>query len=859
MPITIGAAPQYQEQERIQVPNPRQLPMAQAPQGAPLPNLTPDTRPQQIMMANGLASVRDAIQAVALTKRHDENTSFLADMSTIQRSVMEQQDAYRQAKQGQDALTAGQDFETMMDQSFKPYQDKYKDNPRIATALEQKRQELSLAAFGDGSRYAAQQRDVWHKETLDGAIAGWKSALAGGNEAAVHQSWELLDATLATTMPGHDTDAIKQKLLQEGAAITLDRRIATKDYAGFQRDLGNFSSPAAAGSPRSVKGLPPGQPYRFGDIIGQTESGNDYGNVTKLDVNAPSYGKYQFHAGASLTDFLKQSSFGGELQAAGAPGSAGFGAKWRELSQNQQFRDEQDAFAKSYFLDRPLKDSGATWILDRSPAVQEAVMHTFAAAPAVGQRFVADINAAGGNALSDEQILDVIENRYKTKIRDDWPTAIGKAERGEPGGVSQQTLTRTKLDEMAQFRDLLAKQGGGLLPGKQAMWQDRLKNSINSDITKQADVGNIDRARELLAQNGQYLDDDQRAALASFIDNAAQQKARRDEAAQQQQYRNDRNSLLSLIVDPANKIQSMADLYSNNDAAATLTKLQQVHPEAVDGIRDFIAYNNKQAYPVPSPGTDRLRNALVGLSMNDPAAFASMDLDRYVAQLPREDMQSLIQRQMTLNSQQYELQRENVNKVLGAVPQKELQQAGFDKNSKSPDKLDKYNQLVGQVTQETQGFVEQNKRAPTMKESQGIVRSLLTKGAVDSGHWYWPNTNMTMSDAMARGKVDAWQPDTGSVSDTARAAYQNAWTSFSQSAGTPVPFSNDILRSLLRFQALPQAVPDADRSAIIKAFRSARGQSYLPTNQEVALAYVYAQARKTLPPAQPTNSNGSAQ
>jgi len=594
MPITIGAAPQYQEQERIQVPNPRQLPMAQAPQGAPLPNLTPDTRPQQIMMANGLASVRDAIQAVALTKRHDENTSFLADMSTIQRSVMEQQDAYRQAKQGQDALTAGQDFETMMDQSFKPYQDKYKDNPRIATALEQKRQELSLAAFGDGSRYAAQQRDVWHKETLDGAIAGWKSALAGGNEAAVHQSWELLDATLATTMPGHDTDAIKQKLLQEGAAITLDRRIATKDYAGFQRDLGNFSSPAAAGSPRSVKGLPPGQPYRFGDIIGQTESGNDYGNVTKLDVNAPSYGKYQFHAGASLTDFLKQSSFGGELQAAGAPGSAGFGAKWRELSQNQQFRDEQDAFAKSYFLDRPLKDSGATWILDRSPAVQEAVMHTFAAAPAVGQRFVADINAAGGNALSDEQILDVIENRYKTKIRDDWPTAIGKAERGEPGGVSQQTLTRTKLDEMAQFRDLLAKQGGGLLPGKQAMWQDRLKNSINSDITKQADVGNIDRARELLAQNGQYLDDDQRGALTSFIDNAAQQKDRRDRAARIEQQDNVYFSLHSAYKQDPKKFASQY----TPDTIASLVNTGGLRPAQGSALIDALTGAERQSDPV---------------------------------------------------------------------------------------------------------------------------------------------------------------------------------------------------------------------------------------------------------------------
>ena len=560
----------------------------------PLPNLTPDTRPQQIMMANGLASVRDAIQAVALTKRHDEDTAFLADMSTIQRATMEQQDAYRQARQGQDALTAGQDFAQMLDQSFKPYQDKYKDNPRIATALEGKRQELSLAAFGDGSRYAAQQRDVWHKETLDGAVAGWKAALAGGDEAAVHQSWELLDATLATTMPGHDTDAIKQKLLQEGAAITLDRRIATKDYAGFQRDLGNFSSPAAAGSPRGVKGLPPGQPYRFGDIIGQTESGNDYGNVTRMDVNAPSYGKYQFHAGASLTDFLKQSSFGGDLQAAGAPGSAGFNAKWQQLAGNPQFQNEQDAFAKSYFLARPLQDSGDTWILDRSPAVQEAVMHTFAAAPTVGQRFVADINAAGGNALSDEQILDVIENRYKTKIRDDWPTAIGKAERGEPGGVSQQTLTRTKLDEMAQFRDVLAKQSGGLLPGKQAMWQDRLKSSISSDITKQADVGNIDRARELLAQNGQYLDDDQRSALASFIDNSAQQKDRRDRAARIEQQDNVYFSLHSAYKQDPKKFASQY----TPDTIESLVNTGGLRPAQGSALVDALTGAERQSDPV---------------------------------------------------------------------------------------------------------------------------------------------------------------------------------------------------------------------------------------------------------------------
>jgi hypothetical protein len=531
MPIKVGTNQQYQEQQGFQPPNPRQMPMVQAPQGAPLPNMTPDTRPEQVMMASGLNSIQNAVQAVAEARQRDEDTSFLADMSSIQRAAIDWQANYKQSKQGQDALTAGQDFETMMGETVKPYQEKWKDNPRIATALERKKQELSLTAFGAGSNYAAQQRETWNKETVDGAVAGWKSALAGGNDASVHQAWELLDATLATTMPGHDTDAIKQQLLQQGAEITLDRRLAMKDYSGFQNDLQNFSGSSAPSSAKGVKGFDSNQPYRFGDIVGSVESGSNYGAVTPLDVNAASYGKYQFHAGASLTDFLKQSSFGNELQAAGKPGSAGFNVKWQQLADNPQFQNEQDAFAKDYFLNRPLEKYGATWLLDRSSAVQEAVMHTFGAAEVVGKKFLKDIDASGGDSLSDEQILGVIENRYKNNIRDDWPTAIGKSERGEPGGVSQQALQKTKLDEMAQFRSLLSQQSGGLLPGKQTMWQNRLEASVHSDIVDQANVGNIDRARELLAQNGQYLTDDQQLTLSSKITEADQQKARREKAA----------------------------------------------------------------------------------------------------------------------------------------------------------------------------------------------------------------------------------------------------------------------------------------------------------------------------------------
>lgn len=596
MPIKVGVVPLYQEQQAIQPPNPRQFPMAQAPQGAPLPNMTPDTRPQQIMMANGLDGLQDAIKAMTISRQRDENTAFLADMSSIQRAAIDWQANYKQSKQGQDALTAGQDFEKMMGETFKPYQEKWKDNPRIATALEQKRQELSLSAFGSGTSYAAQQRETWNKEILDGAVAGWKSALAGGDDASVHQAWELLDATLAMTMPGHDIDAIKQRLLQDGAEITLDRRLATKDYAGFQQNLQNFSGPARTAPPsKGERGVDPNQPYRFGDIIGKVESGGDYGKVTPLDVNAASYGKYQFHAGASLTDFLSQSSFGDELKAAGQPGSAEFNAKWQQLSTNSQFQNEQDAFAKDYFLNRPLEKYGATWILERSPVVQEAVMHTFGAAEVVGKKFLKDINVAGGNSLSDEQILSVIESRYKNNIRDDWPTAIGKFERGEPGGVSQQALQQTKLDEMAQFRNILSQQAsGGLLPGKQTMWQNRLTTSIHNDIAEQANAGNIDRARELLAQNGPYLTDDERLAMASKITEAADQKSRREKSAKADQQD---HVYFALHSEYKQDPKAFAAKYTP-DTIASLVSTGGLRPAQGNALIDALTGADRQSDPV---------------------------------------------------------------------------------------------------------------------------------------------------------------------------------------------------------------------------------------------------------------------
>jgi len=120
---------------------------------------------------------------------------------------------------------------------------------------------------------------------------------------------------------------------------------------------------------------------RLGAVSRSYESGNLGASAIssgKGDKGGKSYGAYQLSSkSGTLDNFLSGSKFK-QAFAGLKVGSKGFDKKWRELSKNKEFNDEQYQFIKKTHYDKQLnklKNDGID-LSGRSRAVQEAVWST---------------------------------------------------------------------------------------------------------------------------------------------------------------------------------------------------------------------------------------------------------------------------------------------------------------------------------------------------------------------------------------------------------------------------------------------------------------------------------------------------
>jgi GGDEF domain-containing protein len=96
------------------------------------------------------------------------------------------------------------------------------------------------------------------------------------------------------------------------------------------------------------------------------------------DYGGKSYGLYQFSSNiGTLKDFINNSNFSQEFQNLNI-GSPSFDRKWKELSENPEFVNEQTQYARNKFYS-PLKDhiqSSYNIDIEQSPALKELVFST---------------------------------------------------------------------------------------------------------------------------------------------------------------------------------------------------------------------------------------------------------------------------------------------------------------------------------------------------------------------------------------------------------------------------------------------------------------------------------------------------
>lgn len=118
-------------------------------------------------------------------------------------------------------------------------------------------------------------------------------------------------------------------------------------------DMGNVPMPtprpspgidlsAAPSAPTADLGSAPIKPQTgVGDLTAKYESSGNWGSAHKDNIGW-SYGRYQFNSQGSLNDFMRDNpQYAGQF-AGMSPGSEAFNNKWRELSQDPDFRQAQD-------------------------------------------------------------------------------------------------------------------------------------------------------------------------------------------------------------------------------------------------------------------------------------------------------------------------------------------------------------------------------------------------------------------------------------------------------------------------------------------------------------------------------------
>jgi len=158
---------------------------------------------------------------------------------------------------------------------------------------------------------------------------------------------------------------------------------------------------------------------RLGAVSRMNESGRHGASAIssgKGDNGGQSYGAYQLSSKTgTLNKFLSGSKFKGEFDGLKV-GSDSFNNKWRGLSKNKEFNDEQHQFIKETHYDKQLnklKDNGID-LSNRGRAVKEAIWST---SVQFGGNTGLISNALKGkdtNKISDSAIISAIQN-YKIK------------------------------------------------------------------------------------------------------------------------------------------------------------------------------------------------------------------------------------------------------------------------------------------------------------------------------------------------------------------------------------------------------------------------------------------------------------
>lgn len=174
------------------------------------------------------------------------------------------------------------------------------------------------------------------------------------------------------------------------------------------------------------------------------------------------------------------------------------------------------------------------------------------------------------------------------------------------------------------------------------------------------------------------------------------------------------------------RVSSLNDLLSSPDMKQAWA---QLNPEQQIGVVRFL---KEQANPPMNAHALQTIYTLQGMAQNDPIAFSSVNLMKYVGDMPYDELHKLMNLQATTDGRQARDQTKAMNlEHAMAVARPMLLASGvhIPNASSSPDKAADYNAFTGRMSQALDQFYTTNKRGPNDKELRDMSNSLLVQGA----------------------------------------------------------------------------------------------------------------------------------
>lgn len=161
-----------------------------------------------------------------------------------------EQERYTKENQGQNALGAGEHFDSFARDTAAPLAEQF--SGKFRTMFMQDAAATGLRFTEQGQAYASQQEKAWKKSAWDGDVAQTMDAIAldPGNKEFIETSLTSLKGRYADMYPGMDNRAIDAEINHKASGIIIDSFLAKEDVGRARGALAQYKDILGSAAPQ---------------------------------------------------------------------------------------------------------------------------------------------------------------------------------------------------------------------------------------------------------------------------------------------------------------------------------------------------------------------------------------------------------------------------------------------------------------------------------------------------------------------------------------------------------------------------------------------------------------------------------